>query len=305
MGSDGFERRVRQELRAWLDREAPTGSRVRRGSTSGRAFRPIAALVVVALLAGLGLRFAGSSANQLSGGSPGATAVGGLACSGNASDPYCSAAPSYPSAGGAGTSASSSPSMAPGSAAASTLPRDTAAPVAAASAGAVSSGPAPISPSPVQGSTTAAPSTGGPSGTPRPTPATTSGSRSTPPPVAIPTPRPTPHPTIAPTQSPSPAAPQAVVVTVADQGATIQLVVGQQLLLELGSAYDWSSVTVSQPQVLAPGPGGTLPAGAQARYVGARSGTSTLQATGDPTCRKVTPPCGAPSILFSVTIVVH
>lgn len=100
------------------------------------------------------------------------------------------------------------------------------------------------------------------------------------------------------------AAPQTVVVTMADQGTTIQLVVGQQLLVELSSGYDWS-VTVSRPQVLAPSPGGTLPADAQARYVGATAGTSLLRAAGDPTCRKATPPCGAPSILFSVTIVVR
>jgi hypothetical protein len=100
------------------------------------------------------------------------------------------------------------------------------------------------------------------------------------------------------------AGPQTVVVTMADRGATIQLVVGQQLLVELSSGYDWS-VTVSRPQVLAPSPGGTLPAGAQALYIGATAGTAVLQAAGDPTCRKLTPPCGAPSILFSVTIVVR
>jgi hypothetical protein len=93
------------------------------------------------------------------------------------------------------------------------------------------------------------------------------------------------------------------VVTMTDRGGTIHLAAGQQLLVELGSFYDWS-FTVSDTHVLAAGPDAALPAGAQARFVGAAPGTAVVRASGDPLCRKVTPPCGAPSILFSFTVVV-
>ena len=45
--------------------------------------------------------------------------------------------------------------------------------------------------------------------------------------------------------------------------------------------------------------------GAQGIYRANAAGTTTLSATGDPPCRMATPPCGAASLLFHVTLIVQ
>jgi hypothetical protein len=79
--------------------------------------------------------------------------------------------------------------------------------------------------------------------------------------------------------------------------------VGQRVLVTLGTDLDWT-VTVSDQSVLARVPGITIVRGAQGLYEAQKAGRATISAVGDPACRKSTPPCMAPSLLVSVTVIV-
>ncbi len=92
-------------------------------------------------------------------------------------------------------------------------------------------------------------------------------------------------------------------VTLNDNGKTINLKPGERFLLNLGEGYDWS-VTVGDEQVVSRVIGITVIRGAQGIYEAHQAGQTTLQAAGDPACRKNQPPCAAPSKEFSVTLVV-
>lgn len=92
-------------------------------------------------------------------------------------------------------------------------------------------------------------------------------------------------------------------VTLEDQGKTIPLVFGESFLLSLGGGDDWV-VTISDESVIGRVMNIAEVVGAQGVYEAHRAGTVTLEAVGDPACRQSKPPCMAPSILFSVTIVV-
>ena len=93
-------------------------------------------------------------------------------------------------------------------------------------------------------------------------------------------------------------------VTRADQGKTIQLKVGDRFLLDLGEGYDWT-VDIDHPEVVSPVIGILTIRGSQGIYEAHKAGTATLTATGDPTCRQSQPPCGQPSILFKIKILVQ
>ncbi|MGE0228344.1 MAG: hypothetical protein AB7I38_04840 [Dehalococcoidia bacterium] len=99
-------------------------------------------------------------------------------------------------------------------------------------------------------------------------------------------------------------APEMRVVTLDDHGATIELRVGEEFELRLGGNYDWL-VDIADPTVVdrsvviliyPPPPRG------EGIYRGLRAGTTTLTATGTPTCY---PACLMPSAQFSVTVVVR
>ncbi len=93
-------------------------------------------------------------------------------------------------------------------------------------------------------------------------------------------------------------------ITLADNGRSISLAVGDRFVLALGTDFDWTLGPV-EASVLLPLPDGAPGAGVQGTYQAVAPDTVTLSATGDPPCRKVTPPCAAPSILFQVTLVVR
>ena len=101
---------------------------------------------------------------------------------------------------------------------------------------------------------------------------------------------PTPHPTL------MPGADGVVVVKSADRPSAAVMSVGNTLRLELEEFYDWQ-VGVSDPTILAPQP-------ARWVYLAASPGTTTVELQGDPKCLSATPPCGAPSIGFTVTVTV-
>ena len=112
-----------------------------------------------------------------------------------------------------------------------------------------------------------------------------------------------PPPTPTPTTGAQPTG-DTVIVTLADEGSTIRLSVGQKLVLELASGYDWV-VSVANHQVLAVAVGAAEPAGSQGVFVAQQGGLTTLTAAGDPLCRKTRPACGAPSLFFSLIISVQ
>lgn len=96
---------------------------------------------------------------------------------------------------------------------------------------------------------------------------------------------------------------QDLTVTLADQGRTIQMHVGQRFLLKLGEEYEWT-VTVTDPSVLSRVMNIAVVRGAQGVYQAVKTGQASLVASGDPRCRQLQPPCELPSRFFQVQIVV-
>lgn len=91
------------------------------------------------------------------------------------------------------------------------------------------------------------------------------------------------------------------VVTLADNGTTLHLAVGQQFLLDLGSSANWA-VTIADQGVVARVPGVLVIVGAQGIYAASATGTTLLSAVGSPIC--TTGVCPQYRIAFRVTITV-
>lgn len=93
-------------------------------------------------------------------------------------------------------------------------------------------------------------------------------------------------------------------VTLADDGQTIELQLGERFLLDLGSDFDWT-VSVADQDIVSRVIGILVIRGAQGLYQARQPGHTTLTAIGDPPCRKAQPACGMPSRLFQIDIVVR
>lgn len=109
--------------------------------------------------------------------------------------------------------------------------------------------------------------------------------------------------TAAPTFTPLPppvvtAPPQSVTydATMADNGKTIVMNIGDKIRINLDYSYGWSTISDFNPAILV---------GAADGYFAFASGTTTLTMTGNPECLNSTPPCGMPSIMFTITVVVQ
>ena len=120
---------------------------------------------------------------------------------------------------------------------------------------------------------------------------------SDPPATAVPTDQPAIVVTLDPTTD------AGIIITLDNQGQTINMTVGQNFLLKLGEDYTWD-VTVSDENVLSRVRNIAVVRGAQGIYDANQAGTATLTAAGDPVCRQAQPACGAPSIQFVITVVV-
>jgi hypothetical protein len=92
-----------------------------------------------------------------------------------------------------------------------------------------------------------------------------------------------------------------VVVTIANDGTTLHLAVGQQFTLNLGNGADWI-VKVADEQVVQRVTGVALPAGTQGIYEAGRPGATVLSAVGSPHCTSGV--CPLFRIAFSVAITV-
>ncbi len=92
---------------------------------------------------------------------------------------------------------------------------------------------------------------------------------------------------------------QSLVVTLADNGSTLHLAVGQRFLLDLGDSAVWT-VTVADPHVVAQVAGIAVPPGAQGVFAALAHGSTTLSAIGSPPCASGI--CPLFRIAFRVTI---
>ncbi len=119
------------------------------------------------------------------------------------------------------------------------------------------------------------------------------------PPTTSRTPAPSPTPTATATPRPSPT--PSLVVTLAQNGSTLHLAVGQRFLLDLGDSAVWA-VTIADPHVLAQVRGVALPPGAQGVFAALARGSTTLSAIGSPPCASGI--CPLFRIAFQVTITV-
>ncbi len=93
-------------------------------------------------------------------------------------------------------------------------------------------------------------------------------------------------------------------VTLDENGATITLKAGESFLLDLGDAFIWQDVRVSDAAVLSRRVNVLVIRGAQGIYEAHQAGAVTLTAVGDPACRQSHPACAVPSIIFKITVLV-
>jgi hypothetical protein len=179
--------------------------------------------------------------------------------------------------------------------------------------GCASSPAAPLTPSPTAVSTpqpTATPAAPSPTVTiPAPLPTVTAA----PSPTATSTPRPpiasltavaVPTAAAVPPQTTGPTPTGSRTVTLADDGQTVTLRVGERFLLNLGDTFIWQ-VTPADPTVLSRMVNVLTIKGSQGLYEAHKAGRTELMATGDPPCRQSQPPCGAPSRVFRIQVVVE
>ena len=121
-------------------------------------------------------------------------------------------------------------------------------------------------------------------------------------------PSPPPEPTTVPpptTMPPGPG-PHTFTVTEADSGKSYTLHRGDRLVVQLsGSSLDWTEPASSNDAVLHRTSGSVGTDGsAQATFSANAQGQADVTSTGDPPCRKSSPPCMAPSMLFQVSVTV-
>ncbi len=95
--------------------------------------------------------------------------------------------------------------------------------------------------------------------------------------------------------------PENKIVTLADNGGTINLSVNETFLLKLGEDYEWN-ITIDDMTVISRVPNVLVVRGAEGLYRAHKPGHTNLTAAGDPVCRKNQPPCEAPTLLFHIGV---
>ena len=113
------------------------------------------------------------------------------------------------------------------------------------------------------------------------------------------------QPSLFPTQPPIPISPHVYTIGQEQSGETINMLIGERIQLLLGDGYIWSLLFSDDRimRILNPQPGAD---DAPIFILEAQHpGQTELQAIGDPKCRQVKPPCGMPSVLFTLKIIVE
>jgi hypothetical protein len=105
---------------------------------------------------------------------------------------------------------------------------------------------------------------------------------------------------------PTPTVPEGAgrTVTLADDGQTISMQVGESFLLKLGEAYEWTVIPLD-PDIIRRVPNVLTVIGSQGLYQAHKVGRTQLTATGEPPCRQAQPPCAMPSRGFLLNVVVQ
>lgn len=89
------------------------------------------------------------------------------------------------------------------------------------------------------------------------------------------------------------------IVTLADNGKTINLSVGEQFLLAIGGNFNWSVDLINQSMIVRVPTLIEIP-GSQGIFEAVASGKATLAALGEPDCNK----CVEPPAHFAVTLII-
>jgi len=97
--------------------------------------------------------------------------------------------------------------------------------------------------------------------------------------------------------------PRVAEITLADDGQTIAMQVGERITVALGEQYRWE-VTSSNTSVISRLPQFLMVRGAQGIYEAHQAGQATLQATGTMVCA-AGQPCPALARVFRVTVTVR
>ncbi len=93
-------------------------------------------------------------------------------------------------------------------------------------------------------------------------------------------------------------------VTLADNGGSVFMQVGQRFLLDLGETYTWT-FSIDDPSILSRVPNILTIQGSQGLFEAYAAGTTRLHAAGDPACRQSTPACEMPSMAYQIQITVQ
>jgi hypothetical protein len=107
-----------------------------------------------------------------------------------------------------------------------------------------------------------------------------------------------------PTATPAGSIGEGKIVTLADDGQTVTMHVGESFLLKLGTAYDWTVIPLDQ-DIIRREPNVLTVIGSQGLYQAHKVGRTQITATGDPPCRQSQPPCAMPSRGFLLDVVVE
>ena len=89
---------------------------------------------------------------------------------------------------------------------------------------------------------------------------------------------------------------QTHVLTLGDTSRTLQVDVGDRIVLRLNNGYTWSGAMSSNATVLA------MTQSTPTTFEAKAMGTADITVNGDPTCRTATPACAAHSVLFRATV---
>ena len=98
----------------------------------------------------------------------------------------------------------------------------------------------------------------------------------------------------------------ATIVTLEDNGAMVNLKVGDSVLVLLGNTVSWRMYSLSYDSgILGPNHGpGTAIIGYIGLFQTATTGLATLSITGDPLCSQAVPPCSDPQTNFKVSFAI-
>lgn len=92
-----------------------------------------------------------------------------------------------------------------------------------------------------------------------------------------------------------------LVITLDYVGQTIQIILGQGILMRLGDEFIWS-IEIEPADVLTINQKITPEPGEQGVFIARKKGKATITAVGSPLCSFEDPPCLRPSVLFQMVV---